>query len=154
MEFIPDAHMTEVFGLLEVLDDNGGSLPADDLQRITGVVFDELLPVIDAAEILGLVIVDKNRVKLTKFGKEIISMDIDERQDEISKRIKNMDIFKKISRMLNSRGSITLEELIEFLEKELTRRDAKKEARRIIEWGRYAEILDYDIETKTIVPAD
>jgi len=150
MEFIPDAHITEVFGLLEILDDNGGSLPADDIQKISGVVFDELLPVIDAAEMLGLVVVNKNMVKLTKFGKKIVGLEIEERQDEIAKRIKNTEIFKKVLSMIKRKGAITMEELISFLEKELTKRDAKKEARKIIEWGRYAELISYDIEDRTI----
>ncbi len=151
MEWLPDVNITEVVGMLEVIHDNGDKMGADDLQRATGIPFDELLPAIDAAVMLGLAVIRKHYISLTERGKKLLSLDPEERKEKLSEYIGELPIFKKLFKIiLNKGGKISEEELLEMLKREMSGRDARSELKKIIQWGQYAEILDYDPPSKEI----
>jgi len=151
VEWLPDVNITEVVGMLEVIHDNGDKMGADDLQRLTGIPFDELLPAIDAAVMLGLAVIRKHYISLTERGKKLLSLDPEERKEKLSEYIGELPVFKKLFKIiLKKGGKISEEELLEMLKKEMSGKDAKSELKKIIQWGQYAEILDYDPPSKEI----
>lgn len=151
MEWLPEVNITEVVGMLEVIHDNGDKMGVDDLQKITGIPFNELLPAIDAAVMLGLASIRKHYIFLTERGKKLLLFDPEDKKEKLSEYISELPIFKKLFKIiLKRKGKISEAELLEMLKKDMGSRDAKSELKKIIQWGQYAEILNYDSTSEEI----
>ncbi|MCX6774173.1 MAG: AAA-associated domain-containing protein [Candidatus Micrarchaeota archaeon] len=141
--WVPDANITEVVGLADVLHKYDNRMRIDELQRYLGMEIDELIPVIDAAKILGIIIITRNDIMLNNKGQLLIEMSLDERKKLISSKICRMPIFKKIALILKKEPKPKAF-FIKMIEKELFEKEAESQFKRIIQWGRYADLLLYD----------
>jgi len=141
--WVPDANIAEVVGLADVLHKYDNKMRIDELQRYLGIEIDELIPVIDAAKILEIIIITRNDIKLNNKGQLLIGMGLEERKKLISSKICRMPIFRKIALMLKKEPKPKAF-FIKMIEKELFEKEAESQFKRIIQWGRYAELLIYD----------
>jgi NitT/TauT family transport system ATP-binding protein len=146
MEWVPYANITEVIGLIDILQNNDGSMRIESLQKYLGIEIDEILPVIDAAKIIGLVTITRDCINLTNMGEKLYSLDPEKRKEVISTSICDMPVFKKIVSVLRKNGPQPKAYLIGMIEKELFKKESEIQFRRIVQWGRYAEIIYYDAE--------
>ncbi len=152
MEWLPNTNVNEVIGLLEIVNDNDGTIALDDLHNTTGIDVDDLLFVVDAGEMLGFITVEKHRIHLTKKGKNFLSLDPDKRKEELSKYIADLDIFKFLFKEFMKRGGeMSYSEFLHLIKGYTNNKSAEKEVLNILHWGQYAGILDYDPTTKRIV---
>ncbi|HSU65668.1 MAG TPA: ATP-binding cassette domain-containing protein, partial [Tepidisphaeraceae bacterium] len=76
IEPVPHVNLGEVFGLMEVLRDNGGQMPVFKLDALTDYDFGHTLAVIKAGEMLDLLDTPKNQVVLTPSGKQFLDADM------------------------------------------------------------------------------
>ncbi len=65
---LPTAGVNRVFGLLDLLKAYNGKTDIANLTIDLRIDLDELLPIIDTAEYLGLVAVQQGEISLTELG--------------------------------------------------------------------------------------
>jgi len=150
MEGMPDTNVIRILGLLEVLADNQGRMPVDELRDALEVDLDELLEALEGARLLGLLEVEGQFAYLTPFGEELVEKDVDERQDALAERIRQLPLFKAFMERYRGRR-IPLSEVEEFLFQHTDELDITTAIKRFIEWGRFAGLFHYDGKRKALV---
>jgi NitT/TauT family transport system ATP-binding protein len=142
---IPDASLTRVIGLLEVLDDRGGREDGYKLARELNYKFGELLKVMKAAEVLGFVDTPKGDIVLEPLGKEFLESDVNKRKLIIRERLKQHGLFSYLIRLLRAQEdrSLSKEVVLEHLAMLLPNEHPERLFNTIVNWGRYAELFGY-----------
>lgn len=149
-EQLPEATVSEIIGLLEVVKDYKGKEDIAKLADDFDLEIDEILPEAEAAELLGFVVIENGDIKLTEKGKQILRSGIKERRKIFREQLLKLDIFKNLIAYLKEKGGkVSREEIFEFLKQNLPG-DFNVNFRDIINWGRYANIISYDSENDEI----
>lgn len=143
---LPDTNMTRVFGLVEILDDRGGREDGYRLARDLNYKFDELLKVMKAAEILGLVETPVGDIVLLPLGKRFLESDINERKLILREQLKQHGLFNYLSRLLRGQEdrSLTKEVILEHLAMLLPNENPERLFAVLVNWGRFAELFGYN----------
>ncbi len=143
---IPDASLTRVFGLLELLDDRGGREDGYKLARDLNYKFGELLKVIKAAELVGFVETPKGDIVLTPLGKQFLESDINERKRTFRELLKQHGLFNYFIRLLKAQEdkSLKKEVVLEHLAMLLPNEKPERLFATIVNWGRFAELFGYN----------
>lgn len=143
---IPDSPLTRVFGLLEILDDRGGREDGYKLARDLNYRFGELLKVMKAAEILGLIATPAGDIVLEPFGKQFLESDINQRKLMMRQQLKQHGLFSYLLRLLRAQEerSLSKEVILEHLAMLLPNEDPEHLFKTIVNWGRFAELFGYN----------
>ncbi|MEM2873305.1 MAG: AAA-associated domain-containing protein [Nitrososphaerales archaeon] len=143
---IPKVHYSRLIGLLEALEDFGGKVDVAKIADDLNLELDDLLPVIEAAELLGFLRTESGDISLTNEGLEFLSDGTRGRKKHLGKKLLTLDHFKKLIEFINQKEdkSITKEELSNFLAKEFHEIDSKAVSEWTIEWGRHGLLLRYN----------
>jgi NitT/TauT family transport system ATP-binding protein len=154
---IPKTHYGVLQGFLEVLDDLGRKSDVAGIALKQGLELDDLLPIIDAGEMLGLIQVQTGDVSLTEKGHLFIAASPKARKKILREVVLNLGAFKKFTDYMKQSGkqSITKEELMEFLSGENAAAndnhdDTTNDFSWFIEWGRQGLVLKYDANNEII----
>jgi len=149
----PRVHVPEVMGLLEYLarrPDHSG--PVFDLAEQMGVDFDHMGAVVRAAEQLGWVTTPGEIARLTETGQSLVAQDAKGRRDATRARIMEHPLFARVLGMLREgEGSIDDDELLSDLTIHFPFSKAPGLFRTVVEWGRYANLLDHDPRAKRLL---
>ncbi|GIV90069.1 MAG: nitrate ABC transporter ATP-binding protein [Chloroflexus sp.] len=158
---LPQASVTALAGLLEQA--NATDLERDpiaQLQDELGLDLDQLLPLIEAAELLGFARVESGNLILTPLGEAFAEASIQARKEIFASRLRRLPFFRWMLRMITAADNQSLrwEVLRTALEPEFPAEVAERQLDVALEWGRYAELFAYDdaegrffIETPAVV---
>jgi NitT/TauT family transport system ATP-binding protein len=143
---IPDTNLPQVFGLLEILDDRGGREDGYRLARDLNYDLSELLKVMKAAEILGLVETPGGDIVLQPLGKKFVDSDINERKLILRERLSELGLFNYLIRLLKGQADTCTDKdtVIEHLAMLLPNEDPERLFNTIVNWGRFAELFGYN----------
>jgi len=143
---IPDTNLPQVFGLLEVLDDRNGREDGYRLARDLNYDLSELLKVMKAGEILGLVDTPGGDIVLQPLGKKFLESDINQRKLILRERLREHGLFNYLIRLLTGQEdkSVDKELVLEHLAMLLPDEDAERLFNTIVSWGRFAELFGYN----------
>ena len=151
MEPIPRTHVSSMAGLLEILEDYQGRTDVAKVADELMLDLDDILPAVEAAEILGFVKVDSGDIILTDKGRKYLAGNSMQRKMILNQTLSKTGLFKWLVEQLRSRGKeMSKDELITLLEAEMPDVDITSMIKWIIEWGRHALILRYDSNSQTI----
>ncbi|HET6250391.1 MAG TPA: nitrate/sulfonate/bicarbonate ABC transporter ATP-binding protein [Tepidisphaeraceae bacterium] len=152
VEPIPATNLGEVSGLMEILRDNGGQMDVFRLDQMTDYDFGHTLSVVKGGEMLDFIDTPKNRVVLTPLGANYLDDDINGRKTLLNRQLQKLGIFRYVVEMLKgAKGErLPLEIVQEELVMRLPTEDVEPLSKRIISWGRFAELLGYSSETEEI----
>ena len=142
----PRVHVSEVTGLLDhLLTRPEGKGPVFELAEDLGVDYDRMSAVVRAAEQLGWVTTPGEIVQLTQGGREVMAMDDAARKDATRARLGKQPLFARLIAMLKeSDGSVEAEEVLADLTIYFPFIPAESLFATLVEWGRYAELVDHD----------
>jgi len=153
MQPLPHARPGGVAGLLELLADRGGEEDmyhvADDLL----LQIDDLLPIIDAATLLGFAETREGDIKITPQGREFAEGDIQRRKDLFREALLSHPTFlQTIDCALHQKSdhAMPLEFFRDLLDEHFSEHDVQLQLDTALNWGRYAEIFTYEPETDTL----
>jgi len=151
-EPIPDAGASQVIGLLEVLDDHEGHADVFQLVEYIGQEFGRVLAVTKAAELLDLVDTPKQDVVLTDDGKRFLAASVPERKVMFRERVKGLRIFSDVLAMIDRAENRRVESdaVLEMLALRLPYEDPDRMLATLINWGRHADLFDYDQERRQL----
>jgi NitT/TauT family transport system ATP-binding protein len=146
-QMLPHARPGGVAGLLELLLDKGGR---DDIYRLADDLafeIDDLLPIVDAAQLLGFVKIDEGDAAITESGAEFANSEI-LRQKELFRdaAVANILLLRQIRRALESKSDHTVPEdfFLDMLDEQFSEEECLRQMETAVAWGRYAELFDYD----------
>lgn len=148
IEPVPCVNLGEVFGLLEVLRDNGGQMPVFKLDALTDYDFGHTLAVVKAGEMLDFLDTPKNQVVLTPLGKQLLDAEMNARKIITNKQLQTLGAFRFVLQILSEAkehrlsGEVVQEELVVRLPTE----DVDQLFKTIVAWGRFAELFGYSAE--------
>jgi NitT/TauT family transport system ATP-binding protein len=146
---LPHARPGGIAGLLELLIDHGGK---EDLYHVAGELLlevDDLLPIIEAATLLGFAQTAKGDVKITEKGREFAGADISTRKVLFREAaLAHATLLQQINNCLASKsdGAMPLEFFRNILEEHFSESEAQQQLDTALNWGRYSEIFTSDPE--------
>ncbi len=143
---LPHARPGGVAGLLELLMDRGGE---EDLYHVAETLLlevDELLPILDAATMLGFATAHEGDVKITPAGRTFAEADISSRKRLFREALKHVPLMQQIVTALENKSDHTMpvEFFRDLLDERLPAHDVEQQIETVLNWGRYADIFTYD----------
>ncbi len=151
---LPHARPGGIAGLLELLLDHNGK---DDIYRLADDLafeIDDLLPIVDAAALLGFLTITEGDAEITPAGAEFANSEI-LRQKELFRTaaVANVLLLRQIVRALESKsdGSVSEEFFHDLLDEQFTEEITLKQLETAVSWGRYAELFDFDAARRRFI---
>lgn len=142
---IPSAGISEILGLLEILDDRSGKEKVYTLARDLNLEFGTLLLVIKAAEMLEFVYTPGADVALKALGKKMIEIEMNSKKRILLNQLKKLSLFRylhdELSRAEDRR--MPKEQFLQLLAGVLPKERPEQLFEIIINWGRWGEFLGY-----------
>lgn len=149
---LPAATIGRLMGLLETMRETPGS---DDVARLAQALhleLDDLLPLVNAAELLGFARVDDGEYDLTEEGTRVADAEEKARKLIFRQAAARLPFLQIIMEMLDaSDGQVPREEVLAKIPRRFSRKSAERQVDTAVEWGRYAELFDYDAEARHFV---
>jgi NitT/TauT family transport system ATP-binding protein len=146
-QMLPHARRGAIAGLLEMLADHNGR---DDMYRLAAALsfeIDDLLPVVDAAVVLGFAKVEEGDVEITPQGRAFAEADILRRKELFrAAAMEHIALIRQIRRSLEAKVDHSLPDTFfeDLLDEHFSEEEAKAQLDTAIGWGRYAELFDHD----------
>jgi NitT/TauT family transport system ATP-binding protein len=143
---LPPVRIGSIAGLLELLEDR----QEKDLYRLgqeLQLEVDDILPIVEAAKLMGLVTIQEGDLNLTSVGRQFIEGNIDERKQTVKVQLlANIRLVQQIHRLCQAKRNQRLPEelILDILEVHFSQEEAKRQLGTAIDWGRYAELYSYD----------
>lgn len=156
-QILPHARVGGIAGLVELLHDRGGR---EDLFRLSeDLVMDveDLLPILEACQLLGFAQLREGDVQLTSRGVHFADADIQQRKALFREAaIENVTILKQIDSVLKKKSDHSIDDdfFRDILDEHFSGDEAERQFDTAMNWGRYAEIFDYDRETGRFVQTE
>ncbi len=154
---LPHARPGGIAGLLELLADRGGRDDVYHLAEELRFEVDDLLPITEAAALLGFASVREGDVEITTDGRAFMQADILTRKELFRQAaLSHIALFKQIDQTLRAKAdhTIPIEFFRDLLDEHFSEKEVQRQLDTAVEWGRYAEIFDYDSETERLILAD
>ena len=153
-QILPHARVGGIAGLIEILHDKGGR---EDLFRLSEeLVMDveDLLPILEACALLGFALLKEGDVQITPEGVQFADADIQHRKVLFREAVlKHVTILKQIDSILHRKSdhSIADEFFHDILDEHFSEDEVQRQFETALNWGRYAELFDYERESGKLV---
>ncbi len=152
---LPQATVDGLSGLAEILlGRHGGSADLADLADSLGLEVDDLLPLVDALVLLGFADLRGDRLELTANGQVFAGASIQESKEIFARAaLDHTPLVRTIYRALRGSLDDTLPAgfFTDILRNSFGEEDAARQLDVAVNWGRYAELYDYDATRGQII---
>jgi NitT/TauT family transport system ATP-binding protein len=111
---------------------------------------DDLLPIVNACVLLGFATVEHGDAEITGLGRQVAAGDIQKRKELFRVAIlANVPLLRQMSSALQAKadGTMPLEFFHDLLDEHFSDDEVRRQLDTAIQWGRYAELFDYDAVT-------
>jgi len=156
-QMIPHARVGGIAGLLELLQDRGGKEYLHRLAEVLSMDAEDLLPIIEGAVLLGFATLKEGDVQITAEGARFAEADILSRKILFRQAALNhVVILQQIDRVLHAKAdhSIPEEFFYDILDEHFSEDEVQRQFETAMNWGRYAEIFDFDRASHRLVLAE
>jgi NitT/TauT family transport system ATP-binding protein len=156
-QMLPHARVGGIAGLLELLHDRGGR---EDLFRLAEefvMDVEDLLPILEACVLLGFAWLKEGDVQITPQGSAFAEADIQQRKVLFRQAaLDHVMILKQIDSILKRKSdhAINDEFFHDILDEHFAEDEVLRQFDTAMNWGRYAEIFDYDRENGRLIQAE
>jgi NitT/TauT family transport system ATP-binding protein len=151
---LPHARPGGIAGLLEILMDHDGR---DDIFRLADELAfeaDDLLPIVDAARLLGFLKVEEGDAVITPEGKQFAESEI-LKQKELFREaaLSHILLVRQIHRAVTNKSdhSVPEEFFHDMLDEQFPEDETVKQLDTAINWGRYAELFEFDANRRRFI---
>jgi NitT/TauT family transport system ATP-binding protein len=151
---IPAATVGGLAGLVEIVFAHNGQTDLPDLAAELSFEVDDLLPLVDAAVMLGMLEVEGAQAFLTDTGRDWYTADIQSSKQMFARAIfDHAPLVRTIVKALENSNDGALREdfFRDLLRRGFSSEDTEKQLDLAIDWGRYGELFDYDADTGELV---
>ena len=153
-QMLPHAKPASIAGLLELLADRGGQ---DDLYRVADdlrMEVDDILPIVEAATLLGFALTDKGDLQLLAEGKALAEADINNRRHLFrDAALAHVALLQQMHSVLLNKAdhSMPADFFRDVLEEHFPENEVRAQMETALAWGSYGEIVRYDSETDKVM---
>ncbi|WP_418003260.1 nitrate/sulfonate/bicarbonate ABC transporter ATP-binding protein [Mycobacterium sp. PDNC021] len=150
---LPDASVGGLAGLLEIVYASGTRIGLPDIADELNFEIDDLLPLLDAASMLGFVTVEEGELVLTDVGVQFTTADIQTSKQIFAAQARHRaPLVRTICKALagSNDGNLRAAFFLDLLGRGFSRDDAQRQLDTAIGWGRYGELFDYDSNSDEI----
>jgi NitT/TauT family transport system ATP-binding protein len=147
---LPHTRPGGMAGLLEIVADQGGRVDLRRLADELSLEVDALLPTVDTAVLLGLLRVEEGDAVITPEGQEFARGDIQTRKKIFRKAaLAHVPLLRQMEQSLKAKSDRAMpdEFFRDLLDEHFSEDESRRQLETAIQWGRYAEIFDYDAAT-------
>lgn len=158
MHRIAKVSVGQVLGLVEAIDEVGGSADVATISQEVEMDIDRLGPIIDAAELLNFVKVEDGDLTITELSRKVLQANVRERKRIIREIVDDVPIFKQVMAMAKTAGRpLSRDEVLGTIAAQVGTHNADDLFNALVYWGRYTELVSYDSESEELtlrVPSD
>lgn len=153
-EMLPHARPGGIAGLLELVIDSGGR---NDIYRLADDLafeIDDLLPIVDAAQLLDFLKVEEGDAAITPAGRAYAESEILAQKELFrTAALEHVLLLRQITRALNNKADHTVPEefFLDMLDEQFSDEETQRQLDTAINWGRYAELFDFDASRRRFV---
>jgi NitT/TauT family transport system ATP-binding protein len=145
-----------VLGLLEHLKEAPGQ--KEDLYKLGGPLgyeLDDLLPVTEAAKLLGLVRIATGDIELTADGRRVVAAEEPERKERLRERLRKLPLLAAVCAAVgeNEDGRAPRQRFIDLLSDQFSGSESARQIATAVDWGRYGELFDFDPDAEEFLRA-
>ena len=147
---LPHATVGGMAGLLEIVVARGGTDDLPALAHDLNFEVDDLLPLVDGAVMLRLAGVHDADIAVTDAGREFVTADILTTKEVFARQAsEHAPLVRSIANALSSSidGRLREEFFLDTLRRGFSEEEAHRQLEIAIDWGRYAELFEYDANT-------
>jgi len=140
-----------------LLQDRGGKEYLHRLSEVLIMDAEDLLPIIEAAVLLGFATLKEGDVQINPEGTRFAEADILSRKILFREAaLKHVVILQQIDSILHAKTdhSISEEFFYDILDEHFSQDEVERQFETAMNWGRYAEIFDYDRESHRLILAE
>jgi len=111
---------------------------------------DDLLPIVESCALLDFLLVDQGYAEITEMGRKVAAGDIQQRKqlfrDALLARV---PLLQQMTSALGAKadGTMPAEFFHDLIDEYFSDDEAQRQLETAIQWGRYAELFDYDSVT-------
>jgi NitT/TauT family transport system ATP-binding protein len=137
-------------GLLEIVADHDGRVDLHQLAGELSLEVDALLPTVDTAVLLGLMQLEEGDAIITPEGQAFAKADIQTRKAMFRKAaLAHVPLLRQMEQALKAKADRTLpaEFFHDLIDEHFSEDESQRQLETAIQWGRYAELFDYDAAT-------
>jgi NitT/TauT family transport system ATP-binding protein len=149
---LPQAKVGGMTGLAELIEEQGGRADIYALAQDLNFEVDDLLPITDALDLLDFAEVKQGDITLHKKGLEFVQGDIQERKGLFREQVLGrVPLIDSMHRALQIKSNHRLPEdfFLDVLDQRFSTAEARRQLETATEWGRYAELFEYDADSDT-----
>jgi NitT/TauT family transport system ATP-binding protein len=150
---LPHARVGALAGLLEIVAERGGRV---DLHRLAGELHldvRDLLPLVDAAALLGWMQVQEGDAILSAEGRAFVEAPVLARKELFRAAVQQRTtLVTRIHAALSGKANRRLSEsfFLGLLEQHFSAKEARRQLDTAIDWGRYAELFGFEDDTNEL----
>lgn len=143
---LPPSSVNAMAGMLEHLNSPASTHDIYKLDDELGIEMDDLVHTIEMAEMLGFVTVNAGDIEMTPLGQTFADASILTRKEIFATRARRLPMIAWLMDMLKAASGQSLPWKLFYtaLQPEFPDEVAERQLGIAIDWGRYAELIDYD----------
>jgi NitT/TauT family transport system ATP-binding protein len=145
-QVLPHVAISDVTGLVELVYSKGGREDLYQIGRHMHQEIDDLLPLVEAADLLSLADTQEGDLVLTEEGKHFAEAGVlEEKQVFRDQVLAHVSLIRHIIKELQAapRHVLPEEHFQQFLETYFSEQEAEEQLQTAINWGRYAELFAF-----------
>lgn len=145
-QVLPHVSIGDVTGLIELVHARGGHEDLYWLGRHLQLELDDMLPLVEATDILDMADTEEGDLVLTEEGKRFAEAGVlEEKQIFREQALAHVSILRKIIQALQAapRHVLPEEHFLQLLETHFGEEEAQAQLETAINWGRYAELFAF-----------
>ena len=150
---LPHARPGAISGLLELVEEYGGPEDVAVISDRLRIEADDLLPILDAAVLLEFAMVTEGDVTLTDIGRTFADAEVEQARIIFrDQAIKFAPMVRTMHEFLSSMHGKPIHEdfFLDVLDEHYSDEEARNQFETALNWGRYAGLMDYDSDEKTL----
>jgi len=145
---LPHVRVGGISGLLElIVEQPQGKEDIPKLAERLQLAVDDLLPILDGAVLLGFAKVTQGDVQVTDIGRDFATTTILRSKDLFQQQVlQNIPMLVSMVQTLREKrnGSMRADFFLDLLDEHFPHAEAERQFATAIDWGRYAELFEYD----------
>ena len=149
-EMLPHARPGTIAGLLEMIIDMSDANGRADIYKLADELafeIDDLLPIVEASQLLRFLKVEEGDVTITPEGRTFAESPILIQKDLFRKAAtEHVLLLRQITRAIDNKNDHSVPEafFIDMLDEQFSDEETRLQLETAINWGRYAELFDFD----------
>ena len=149
-QVLPTVEIGDLTGLVELVHNEGDRVDLYQIGRELQLEVDEVLPLVDALDLLSLADTEAGDLLLTPQGQRFAEADLQEKKNIFREQaLARIALLRQIRQALEAAPDHTVPEttFIESLEAYFSNEEAWAQLEAAVNWGRYAELFTYHEES-------